>query len=64
MKTLKNYQVRNTINDELSFFDTLEQAQDFVKSEIKWWSSKRELETNTGYDESDFIIDENFTEIE
>ena len=64
MKTLKNYQVQNTITNELSFFDTIEQAKDFVQSEIKWYSSKREIETNTGYDGTDFPITENFTEIE
>ena len=64
MRTIKNYQVQNTITNELSFFDTLEHAQDFVGSEIKWYSSKHEIKTNTGYDESDFPITENFMEIE
>lgn len=51
-------QVTNTINGEITIFENLDLAKEFIKSEIKWFNSPKENENNNGYDDSDFIIDE------
>lgn len=51
--------VKNTINGEISTFETMEEAKDFIASEIKWFNSPSENANGNGYDESDFLIEEN-----
>ena len=49
--------VTNTINGEVSTFETKELANEFVKSEIHWFNSPGENERNDGYNADDFIIE-------
>jgi len=52
------YMVKNTINNSIEFFDTKDEVRKYIDSEIKWFSSERELKNNTGYNDDDFIITE------
>ena len=51
-----NYQVTNTIDNSIETFETLEQVNDHIQAEIKWFNSPKENENNNGYDQSDFNV--------
>ena len=54
------FQVTNTINDSVETFNTMNGVNEHIASEIKWFNSLSENENNNGYDESDFIIEEQY----
>ena len=51
------FKVRNTINNEVTVFETMEMVNDHIKSEIEWFNSPNENKNGNGYDSGDFIVD-------
>jgi len=49
--------VTNTINNEVTVFETMEMVNDHIKSEIEWFNSPNENKNGNGYDSDDFIVD-------
>lgn len=52
------FKVKNTIDNSIEFFQTMDEVNEYIQSEIKWFNSPGENERGDGYDESDFIITE------
>jgi hypothetical protein len=52
------YTVKNTINGEIETFNTMEDVNNHIKSEIAWFNSPGENDRGDGYNEDDFIVDE------
>jgi len=50
--------VRNTINNEVRLFETMEMVNDHIKSEIEYFNSPNENKNGNGYDSDDFLVDE------
>lgn len=49
--------VTNTINGEVTVFDTIELANAHIQSEIVWFNSPNENKNGNGYNEDDFIVE-------
>jgi len=56
--TTKQFEVRNTINNDVQIFNTMDEVNEHIASEIKWFNSPEENENNSGYDSSDFVVNE------
>lgn len=52
------FTVTTTMTGEVSKFETMEEVNAHIASEIKWFNSPNENEKGNGYDESDFIVEE------
>ena len=50
------YRVKNTIDNSTEEFATIEQANEYIDSEIRWWNSQRENKKGNGYTKDDFQI--------
>lgn len=51
-------QVTNTIDNSVETFNSIEEANIYIKGEIEWFNSPNENKNGNGYDESDFLIEE------
>ena len=51
-------QVTNTIDNSVENFNTMEEVNEHIEREIKWFNSPKENENNNGYSKDDFIITE------
>lgn len=47
------------MTNEVSNFNTIEEVRTHIKREITWFNSPAENKNGTGYDETDFIIENN-----
>ena len=50
--------VKNTIDNSVENFNTMEEVNEYIEREIKWFKSPKENENNNGYSKDDFIIKE------
>ena len=50
--------VTNTINNEVTVFETMEMVNNHIKSEIEWFNSPNENKNGNGYDSDDFLVSE------
>jgi len=54
------YKVTTTMTSEVSTFETMEEVNAHIATEIKWFNSDNENKNGNGYDESDFVVEDIF----
>ena len=57
LKNREMYKVTTIIDGSIEQFNAMEEVNDHIKSQIKWFNSPSENEKNNGYTVDDFIIE-------